>query len=538
MLGISKEQQRREYNDLMRIAAYREAMDRFIAAHDLRQPTQPGMRAVEEVAIATAHIVRVAAQRAGLDLRNLSYQEGIALGVVICGTSDGMAQLIGERPELSASVACAEVLTGSFGVRAADVFHEASRTFADLAADIPPNEILVGLGRGAQRLLLENDDEKFTALADIIKWMVEQFRAGPAPEPTPAHDPSNAITASPRSAHSSAKSPSTSNTATWLVGAGLVGLSLMAIIFSNLTDGDRSNSASRPSSGPERKPILAEPAPPSTLEEMVSPRSESAATFNAFSTLNPRALIPIDAAAVTTIAGTLAIESAESQQQLTLNGRRLALPESYFTLMSITRHDAQDIVLVSMNCGGTACAFLDLAFLRLFSDRPPVIETRPDLQFPSDFTERLREGIAFRGDQTELALGLDKGAFVFAAIGPTSPLAITRQPATIESLTREQCGMVKEAIESCAEFPTPCSDAPFAEFPGNCPDATMPLYRTTGYLAANTTGLNLPAFANTCTAASQLGMAPSPTFIESEICSGADPHQWAGEAAPSTAALN
>jgi hypothetical protein len=66
----------------------------------------------------------------------------------------------------------------------------------------------------------------------------------------------------------------------------------------------------------------------------------------------------------------------------------------------------------------------------------------------------------------------------------------------------------------------------------------MPLYRTTGYLAANTTGLNLPAFANTCTAASQIGMAPSPKFIESEICSGADPHQWADGAAPSTATLN
>jgi hypothetical protein len=131
MLGISKEQQRKEYNDLMRIAAYREAMDRFIAAHDLRRPTQPGMRAVEEIAIGTAHIVSVAAQRAGLDLRNLSHHEGIALGVVICGTSDGIAQLIGERPELSASVACVEVLTSSFGVQAADVFHEASRACQD-----------------------------------------------------------------------------------------------------------------------------------------------------------------------------------------------------------------------------------------------------------------------------------------------------------------------------------------------------------------------------------------------------------------------
>jgi hypothetical protein len=414
----------------------------------------------------------------------------------------------------------------------------ASRTFADLAADIPPNEILAGLGRGAQRLLLENEDDKFTALADIIKWMVEQFEAVPAPQPTPAHTLSNATTASPPSAHPSLVSPSTGNTAPWLIGAGLVGLSLMAIILTNLTSGDRSNSASRPSSGSERRSIAAEPAPASNLDELAPPRSAPSAALDAFSTMNPRALIPIDATAVATIAGTLAIESAESQQQLTLNGRRLALPESYFTLMSITRHDAQDIVLVSMNCGGTACAFLDLAFLRLFSDRPPVIETRPDLRFPSDFTERLQEGISFRDDRTEVALGLDKGAYVLAAIGPTSPLEIVRQPATIEPLTREQCGTVKEAIESCAEFPTPCSDAPFAEFPANCPDATMPLYRTTGYLAANTTGLNLPAFANTCTAASQIGMAPSPKFIESEICSGADPHQWADGAAPSTATLN
>jgi hypothetical protein len=57
----------------------------------------------------------------------------------------------------------------------------------------------------------------------------------------------------------------------------------------------------------------------------------------------------------------------------------------------------------------------------------------------------------------------------------------------------------------------------------------MPLYRATNYLASHTTGLNLPAFAQACKAASELNMAPSPAFIQSEICSGADPSQWVSD---------
>ena len=362
MFGRSKKQQRKEFNELMRTAAYREAMDRFIAAHGLRQPTQPGLRAIEEIAIVTAHIVRVVAQRAGLDLRNLSHLEGLALGVVLCGTSDGIAQIIGEPGELPATVAGAEVLTASFGTQAADVLHEVVRTYADFAADVPPNEILVGLGLGAQRLLRSNDDDRFTALAGVIHWMVRRCQAAPTSQPTPPQAASYASTAPTPSAPPSPPSPTGSNSTPGLIGAALVGLSLMVVMLTHQNRSDRSHWSYRPAARSEPAPAVAERSPTTTLDDLALRPSGREETITPFTTTSPRALIPTDARAVATIAGNLAIELAESQQQLTLNGRRIALPESFFTLLSITRHDAQDIVLVSMNCGGTACGFLDLRF--------------------------------------------------------------------------------------------------------------------------------------------------------------------------------
>ena len=251
-----------------------------------------------------------------------------------------------------------------------------------------------------------------------------------------------------------------------------------------------------------------------------------------FSTAEPHALIPDDTRALATIAGTLSIEPAESQHQLMLDGQRLDLPESYLTFLSMTRHPDQDIVLVSMNCGGTACTFLDLAFVRLYSNRPPVLETLPEFQFPSDIVERVQQGISLRDNTIDVALGLKDGVYWFASISPRDKLSMSAVSAPIEPLSADDCRLASEMLDYCTELKTPCAEAPFREFPSNCPDATMPLYRATNYLASHTTGLNLPAFAQACKAASELSMAPSPAFIQSEICSGADPIQWvSGDAA-------
>jgi hypothetical protein len=253
-----------------------------------------------------------------------------------------------------------------------------------------------------------------------------------------------------------------------------------------------------------------------------------------FSSAEPHVLVPDDIRALATIAGTLSIEPAESQHQLMLDGQRLDLPESYLTFLSMTRHPDQDIVLVSMNCGGTACTFLDLAFVRLYSNRPPVLETLPEFQFPSDIVERVQQGISLRDNTIDVALGLKDGVYWFASISPRDKLSMFAVSAPIEPLSDDDCKLAAEMLDYCTELKTPCAEAPFREFPSNCPDATMPLYRTTSYLANHTTGLNLPAFAQACKAASELSMAPSPAFIQSEICSGADPIQWVSEDAPTT----
>jgi hypothetical protein len=253
-----------------------------------------------------------------------------------------------------------------------------------------------------------------------------------------------------------------------------------------------------------------------------------------FSTTEAHTLIPNDTRALTTIAGTVSIEPAESQHQLQLNGRRLDLPESYFALLSMTRYADQDIVLVSMNCGGSACTFLDLAFIRLYANRPPVIETLPHFQFLSDIVERVQQGISLRDNTVDVALGLKDGVYWFASIGPEDKLAMSAVSASIEPLSGDDCRLAAEMLDYCTDLKTPCEEADFREFPANCPDATMPLFRATNYLAHQTTGLNLPAFAQACASASELSMMPSTTFIASEICSGADPAQWTSQEAATT----
>ena len=188
-------------------------------------------------------------------------------------------------------------------------------------------------------------------------------------------------------------------------------------------------------------------------------------------------LVPDDIRALATIAGTLSIEPAESQHQLMLDGQRLDLPESYLTFLSMTRHPDQDIVLVSMNCGGTACTFLDLAFVRLYSNRPPVLETLPEFQFPPDIVERVQQGISLRDNTIDVALGLKDGVYWFASISPRDKLSMFAVSAPIEPLSDDDCKLAAEMLDYCTELKTPCAEAPFREFPLELPrrhDAALP----------------------------------------------------------------
>jgi hypothetical protein len=162
----------------------------------------------------------------------------------------------------------------------------------------------------------------------------------------------------------------------------------------------------------------------------------------------------------------------------------------------------------------------------LFHNGRHTIERLDDFRFPTDSMDKLRDGISFRDVNTEVALGLESGKQWFATIGPTEPLTLSSTPAAIKPLRADDCRLATRMLRECARMKTPCEDASFHDFPGNCKDASTAFSRTTRYLANQTTGLNLPAFAHACMKASQLGIIPSAKFVAREICSGADPSQW------------
>jgi hypothetical protein len=263
----------------------------------------------------------------------------------------------------------------------------------------------------------------------------------------------------------------------------------------------------------------ATPARPATPESAAKPRVVAR---------DPHTLLPDATRTLGTIGGPLVVVPGGRQDRLTLSGRALGLPGPRLSLLSVSRHADQDIVLVGMKCDGTTCAYLDLAFVRIFKDRPPLVEMQPGFRVPTEQVAQLKQGIDFRGETTTVALGLDRGASVSAKIGPGQAFDLTREAVAAQPLSRANCLTVMEAIDACAAFRKPCRNAGFEDFPKNCPSAPRSLYRETTYLTNHTTGLDLPAFASTCARASQLHIAPSDEFVALEICSGADARQWSG----------
>jgi len=216
----------------------------------------------------------------------------------------------------------------------------------------------------------------------------------------------------------------------------------------------------------------------------------------------------------------LSVSTSGAEERLALNGKRLALPGPYFSLLSILRQAGQDIVLVGMRCGGTACTYDELAFVRLYPDRAPLVEMRPELRVPVAAFESLARDIRFAGDTMQVPLGIENGTRLTATIGAEQPLVLDRAPARTGQLKGSECRAVRRLVQQCASFKSPCSDTDYASFPSNCPSATPQMSHTVNQLAEATTGFDATAFAKVCSRASRLGIVPSDQFIRRELCSG------------------
>jgi len=357
-----------------------------------------------------------------------------------------------------------------------------------------------------------------------VNRVAGRTEAEPADDLTPDRDPTvplPCITPEEFEQSSAAMPPTRGRFPTILVvgAVAVVALIGLSVIWSGDFGSSRDTpDANAPSTEPASPPAAPEPEP--------EPLDDSVSVFVA---TEPSALIPDGAAAIETVAGALWIASPSDSttgRRLVLSGRPLDLSDDHLALVSIAHQEDQDIVLVAAHCGGTACGYLDLAFLRVFSDGRYRIEQLDGFRFPTDSLEKLRDGISFGDASTDVALGLESGKQRFATIGPTEPLTLSSTPAAVTPLRASDCNLATRLLRECARMKTPCEDASFRDFPGNCKDATMAFSRTTRYLANQTTGLNLPAFAHACAKASQLGIIPSAKFIAREICSGADPAQW------------
>jgi len=246
----------------------------------------------------------------------------------------------------------------------------------------------------------------------------------------------------------------------------------------------------------------------------------------AFSTAREFALVPDDATAVRTVAGTLAIEGADLGLRFTLDGRPIDIGNDYLHFVAMSHHGNQDLVLVASECAGSACSYLELAFLRLAKGAPPAIETARDFLYPDTDLETDAARITYRDQTWSVPLGLSDGQERTATIGPQSKLAIHAVPVPIEPLDADDCRAAQALLEECASFAEPCTQSASPAVAYDCPTASMAFQRAITDLADHTTGLNLPRFAAACVAASKSRRPPDPAQVTETICSGADPAQW------------
>lgn len=347
------------------------------------------------------------------------------------------------------------------------------------------------------------------------------------PEPTPSSS------AAPPAGDPTARSSGSSGTADpagnppfqWLVAGILIVLAAAALLASMA--GHRTErrdplpgSLSLPSVNPAPAP------PPGPSHVLSKPAFQASERF---------ALVPQHTVAVSTVGGLLEIVNDGDYtfgRTLTLDGTRLDVANDLLAFVAISRHGDQDMVLLAEHCAGSSCAHFDLAWVRVFAGGRSAVERSPEFRAGSDLFEDLQQSITYSDDTTSVALGLNKGAFVSATIGPFTALELTRESAPVAPLSAEDCGIVTTTLAECADFYTPCEPAREAVFPDNCPDASLAFARTLAYLTERTVGFNRPAFEAACTAASQIRMTPSASLIESEICAGADPQQWRVSAPP------
>jgi hypothetical protein len=234
----------------------------------------------------------------------------------------------------------------------------------------------------------------------------------------------------------------------------------------------------------------------------------------------PQMLLAPNVRSLGTIAGPLTISTTGSEDRLTVNGKRLALPGPRFTLLAIMRRAGQDVVLLGVRCGGAACTYDELTFLRLYADRPPLVETRPELRVPVAAFAELGQHIQFAGDTMKVQLAVERSTQLIATIGPQQPLALAHVPLRTVALSRGQCGAVQRLIVECAAFRRPCSEDEYGSFPQNCPSAPARFARDVNQLAAATSGFDQAAFARMCSHASRISVVPSDEFVRRELCSG------------------
>jgi len=234
----------------------------------------------------------------------------------------------------------------------------------------------------------------------------------------------------------------------------------------------------------------------------------------------PQMLLAPNVRSLDTIAGPLTIDTTGSEDHVSVNGKRLALPGPRFTLLSILRRTGQDIVLLGISCGGAACTYDELAFLRLYADRPPLVETRPELRVPAAAFDELRQHIQFAGDTMKVQLAVERSTQLVATIGPQQPVALAHVPLRRGALSRGECAAVQRLVVECAAFKTPCGEDEYGSFPQNCPSASERFARDVNQLAAATSGFDPAAFARMCSHASRLSVVPSDDFVRRELCSG------------------
>ena len=229
--------------------------------------------------------------------------------------------------------------------------------------------------------------------------------------------------------------------------------------------------------------------------------------------------------AVETVAGKLVIwPAADNVRKRVLQVNDAVVPDLRDDVIVLAHRAVfsdREVITGFTQCAGSVppCGWRQPFWLVLGEGRPPDLRLAPDLWVGAGGGK-----ISATNDGVAIDLGRWNGELRSAQLTHAGNIIVNRAAAAIRPLSRADCAIVAQALESCADSRDCRSFARSAQrIPAEAWSRLTRMYH-------ESTGLDVAVFRGLCVRSCELGLTPSFGLVRANACSGAKPGQWREDA--------